>query len=95
MFIGHKRCFFNPRPRFRHGDGTVAVEVDDEDSKKCVVAEIKDKDGKVISKKPVRKSVLDDLNAENFRGAKEWTLRLITEHKDGARREARFNLKLG
>lgn len=56
------------------------------------------KSWKKVSKpigKPVRKSVLDDLNAEEFRGAKEWTMRVITEHKNGARREARFNLKLG
>lgn len=44
---------------------------------------------------PVKGSALDDLATGNFRGSKEWVLRLITEHQNGRRREARFNLKLG
>lgn len=31
----------------------------------------------------------------HFKGAKEWTLRLIVEHANGQKRESRFNLKLG
>jgi len=44
---------------------------------------------------PVRGAVLDELDAENFRTAKKWTLRLVVEHKNGQRREARFVLSLG
>ncbi len=44
---------------------------------------------------PVKGSALDDLAAGNFRGSKQWVLRLIVGHENGRRREARFNLKLG
>jgi len=30
-----------------------------------------------------------------FQGSKQWTIRLITTHRNGSQREARFNLKLG
>jgi subtilisin family serine protease len=43
----------------------------------------------------VRAGVLDDLKAELFRGAPVWTLRLVVEHADGKRREARHILRLG
>jgi hypothetical protein len=52
---------------------------------------------KAVSKtvtRPVRDSVLDDLSADNFAGAGQWTLRLVTEHQNGKRREARFYLRL-
>jgi len=39
--------------------------------------------------------VLGDIEASLFRGAKQWTIRLIITHEDGAKREARFSLKLG
>ena len=39
--------------------------------------------------------VLDELEATNFQGANQWTLRLVTEHRNGRRREARFVLNLG
>ena len=46
-------------------------------------------------KKPVRNGTLDDLEAKHFGGAKQWTLRVITRHKNGKQRENRFLLKLG
>ncbi|MFO0991267.1 MAG: S8 family peptidase [Hyphomicrobiales bacterium] len=36
-----------------------------------------------------------DLPARFFSGAPEWTIRLITKHKNGSTREARFLLRLG
>lgn len=45
--------------------------------------------------KPVDKDTLIELPAGVFKGAKQWTIRLITRHKNGAEREARFSLKLG
>lgn len=45
--------------------------------------------------KPVIGGALMDLPAGAFRGTKEWTIRLITRHKNGAEREARFSLILG
>ncbi|MFQ5881018.1 MAG: S8 family serine peptidase [Candidatus Methylomirabilales bacterium] len=44
--------------------------------------------------RPVKGGTLDDLAAGHFRGAKQWVLRLIVEHENGKRREARFQLKL-
>lgn len=44
---------------------------------------------------PVREAPLDDLNVTHFQDAKTWTLRLIVEHENGKRREARFVLNLG
>ena len=45
--------------------------------------------------KPVDDGVLMELPASVFKGAKQWTIRLITRHRNGAEREARFSLKLG
>ncbi len=45
--------------------------------------------------KPVDKDTLIELPAGVFKGAKQWTIGLITRHKNGAEREARFSLKLG
>jgi hypothetical protein len=36
-----------------------------------------------------------DLPARFFTGAQEWTIRLITKHKNGSTRESRFLLRLG
>ncbi len=44
---------------------------------------------------PVKDGTLDELAAQHFAGAKQWVLRVITEHQNGRRREARFNLTLG
>ncbi|MEE9162609.1 MAG: S8 family peptidase [Candidatus Neomarinimicrobiota bacterium] len=44
---------------------------------------------------PIKGAALDDLAVGNFRGSKQWVIRLITEHENGKRREARFTLKLG
>jgi len=44
---------------------------------------------------PVNKGSLALIAPSHFRGAKEWTLRLIVEHQNGFKRESRFNLKLG
>ena len=44
---------------------------------------------------PVRGGVLMELPAGAFRGAKEWTIRLIARHKNGTEREARFSVTLG
>ena len=43
----------------------------------------------------VRDGVLYDVNVKHLKGAKTWTLRLIMEHRNGTRREARFVLNLG
>jgi len=43
----------------------------------------------------ITSGALMNLPATLFRGAKQWTIRLITVHKDGTKREARFALKLG
>lgn len=45
--------------------------------------------------KPVDTGTLIELPAGVFKGAKQWTIKLITRHKNGAEREARFSLKLG
>ncbi|MEO1159178.1 MAG: S8 family peptidase [Pseudomonadota bacterium] len=45
--------------------------------------------------KPVNDALLIELPAGVFKGARQWTIRLITRHKNGAEREARFSLKLG
>lgn len=45
--------------------------------------------------KPVNANTLIELPAGVFKGAKQWTIRLITRHKNGSEREARFSLKLG
>ncbi len=45
-------------------------------------------------KAPVRDGVLADLSAELFQSAGVWTLRLVVEHSNGARREARHVLRL-
>lgn len=43
---------------------------------------------------PVRDGVLDDLPAGLFRSGGVWTLRLVVEHENGRRREARHVLRL-
>ncbi len=43
---------------------------------------------------PVRDGLLTEINASELRGSPTWTLRLITMHRDGSRREARFALDL-
>jgi subtilisin family serine protease len=45
--------------------------------------------------KPVDDGPLASIPISRLRGAKEWTLRLIVEHENGSRREARFALTLG
>ena len=44
---------------------------------------------------PVEEGALMDIPAAALKGAKEWTIRLITKHKDGTEREARFAVTLG
>ena len=44
---------------------------------------------------PVKDDILMDIPAAAFAGSKEWTIRLITRHKDGTEREARFAVTLG
>jgi subtilisin family serine protease len=44
---------------------------------------------------PVGRGVLAEIPANRFRGARDWTLRLIVEHANGTRREARFKLAIG
>lgn len=46
-------------------------------------------------RQPVRDGVLGDIDANEFQGAAQWTLRVIIQHKNGTRREARFALNLG
>lgn len=43
---------------------------------------------------PVREGTLDDLPATLFRAGGAWTLRLVVEHENGRRREARHVLRL-
>jgi subtilisin family serine protease len=49
----------------------------------------------VAIKETIDNATLMDLPAGLFRGAKEWTIRLVTEHENGSRREAWFKLNLG
>ena len=44
--------------------------------------------------KPVRGGVLGDIPAAEFAGSAKWQIRLITEHRNGRTREARFELDL-
>ncbi|MBW2236508.1 MAG: hypothetical protein JRG85_14065 [Deltaproteobacteria bacterium] len=44
--------------------------------------------------KPVRGGVLGDIPAAEFAGSAKWQVRLITEHRNGRSREARFELDL-
>jgi subtilisin family serine protease len=44
---------------------------------------------------PVSDGPLIDLPASVFRGAKQWTIRIITKHRNGATRESRFTVSLG
>lgn len=46
-------------------------------------------------KKPVKNGTLIYMPAGLFKGEKQWTIRLVTEHKDGSKRESRFELTLG
>lgn len=39
--------------------------------------------------------ILDDLDVSYFQDSKVWIIRLITEHRNGKKREARFVLRLG
>jgi hypothetical protein len=50
---------------------------------------------KKLITEPVQDGVLMDIPAAAFSGAKEWTIRLITKHKDGTERESRFAVTLG
>jgi hypothetical protein len=43
---------------------------------------------------PVRDGVLGEVDAATLRGSPKWTLRVVTRHEDGSRREARFALTL-
>ncbi len=44
---------------------------------------------------PGRGIVLGEIDANLFRGSKVWILRLVTRHRNGKTREARFRLSLG
>jgi hypothetical protein len=44
---------------------------------------------------PVNRGQIALIPPIHFRGAKEWTLRLVVGHQNGLKRESRFNLKLG
>ncbi len=48
-----------------------------------------------LIEKPVENGVLLELPAKLFGKTRQWTLRLVTEHANGKKREARFKLKLG
>jgi len=50
---------------------------------------------KKLITEPVQDGVLMDIPAGAFAGSKEWTIRLITTHKNGTKREARFAVTLG
>ena len=46
-------------------------------------------------KKPVRNGTVGEFGIDILRSAPQWMVRLITEHKNGKRRETRFLLNLG
>ena len=43
----------------------------------------------------VNDDTLADIEATHFQGAKQWSVRLFVEHKNGERREARFEMNVG
>jgi hypothetical protein len=43
----------------------------------------------------IRDSRLTAIAAENFRGSKIWVIKLVGQHENGRKREARFRLELG
>ena len=45
--------------------------------------------------KPVSQGMLGRIDANELRGVPVWTLKLITEHRNGTTREVRFELTLG
>jgi subtilisin family serine protease len=45
--------------------------------------------------KTIRDSRLTAIAAENFRGSKIWVIKLVGQHENGRKREARFRLELG
>ena len=45
--------------------------------------------------RPVENGVVGDVEARNFAGAKVWTVRVVVEHENGRKREARYVLRLG
>jgi len=44
---------------------------------------------------PIDEGLLVSIPAARFAGSNQWTVRLIVEHANGSRREARFNLEVG
>lgn len=46
------------------------------------------------NKKAIRSGILGDIPAAEFQGVSQWTLRVVTEHKNGEKRENRFVLNL-
>ncbi len=46
-------------------------------------------------KKPVKLGVLGEIEGKHFQGASKWTLRVISEHKKGRKREGRYVINLG
>jgi subtilisin family serine protease len=44
--------------------------------------------------RPVQAGLLGAIPGQALAGAKEWTIRVVAEHENGSRREARFSLKL-
>ena len=45
--------------------------------------------------KPVRDGLLAEIPATSFKGAKKWTIRVISTHRNGTRRESRYTVTLG
>lgn len=45
--------------------------------------------------RPVRGGRLHDIEPSHFSGSKEWTLRVLTRHRNGTIREARFSMNIG
>jgi len=46
-------------------------------------------------KQPVANGVLGDISPADLQGAPVWTVRVVTEHKNKSRREARYRLNIG
>jgi subtilisin family serine protease len=45
--------------------------------------------------KPVRDGLIAEIPATSFKGARKWTIRVISTHKNGRKRESRYTVTLG
>jgi hypothetical protein len=45
--------------------------------------------------KPVRDGLLAEIPAVSFKGGRKWTIRVISTHRNGTKRESRYTVTLG